>query len=138
VTYHASVQKIFVFVSVITALLCGCERTVNCPQIGTITRVVVHDYSKGAGTASDRTITDPEQIRNLVTFTNARRRVAQPTTYTMPMPRITATFYNNADYVGAIGAGPNFFFVSCIDGKGIRAATDTEIKEFKRLFADAE
>jgi hypothetical protein len=51
----------------------------------------------------------------------------------MPAPSVTAVFYNKADFVGAIGSGTNFFFVSCPSWKGIRNATDAEIADFKRL-----
>jgi hypothetical protein len=51
----------------------------------------------------------------------------------MPAPEITAVFYNGADFVGAIGAGSNFFFVSCSNRKGVRGASAAEIVEFKGL-----
>jgi hypothetical protein len=54
----------------------------------------------------------------------------------MPAPLITAAFYDKADFLGSIGAGPNFFFVSCPNWKGIRNATDGEVRDFKRLIGD--
>jgi hypothetical protein len=51
----------------------------------------------------------------------------------MPGPQTTATFYNGTDFVGAIGVGSNFFFVSCPSSKGVRRATAAEISDFKRL-----
>jgi hypothetical protein len=84
---------------------------------------------------SDRIITDPERIRHLVAFANARRGSSQPLD-TIPAPRVSATFYDGADYLGSIGAGPNFFFVSCPNWRGIRSASDVEIREFRRLAGD--
>jgi hypothetical protein len=78
-------------------------------------------------------ITDPERIHQLLVFANARRESFQPSLYTMPAPQQTAVFYNKSDFAGAIGAGPNFFFVSCSAWKGLRTADDAEIGEFKRL-----
>jgi hypothetical protein len=51
----------------------------------------------------------------------------------MPAPQVTAGFYNGTDFVGVIGAGSNFFFVSCPNWKGVRKATAAEIGDFERL-----
>jgi hypothetical protein len=56
----------------------------------------------------------------------------------MPAPQITAEFYNGIDFVGAIGAGPNFFFVSCVKWQGVREATGAEIGDFKRLIGSED
>ena len=53
----------------------------------------------------------------------------------MPAPPLTAAFYDQADFVGAMGAGPNFFFISCSQWKGVRGATEQEIGDFKSLVA---
>lgn len=55
--------------------------------------------------------------------------------YTMPAPQLTAAFYDRADFVGVFGAGPNFFFISCSQWKGVRDATEQEIGDFKSLVA---
>ena len=78
-------------------------------------------------------LTDPGRIRQLVAFANARLEVSQPAVSTMPAPSITATFYKDAHFVGAIGEGPNFFFVSCSHWKGIRNATVAEIVAFETI-----
>jgi hypothetical protein len=51
----------------------------------------------------------------------------------MPAPPVTATLYDKGDFFASIGAGANFFFVSCPSWKGIRNATDAELTDFKRL-----
>jgi hypothetical protein len=109
------------------------ERRGICAPIGLATRVVVYSQNK---TAPDRVITDPERIRQLTTFANARRKCWQPTTYTMPAPQITAAFYNKDAFLSEIGAGSNFFSVACPLWHGIRNATDPELKDFKWLIAD--
>lgn len=113
-------------------MLAGCpltEHTQTCAPINHATRVEV--FSEG--TIPDRVITDPEIIRQLSAFANARRDVSQPSLYTMPTPLVSAIFYNGSDLVASIGAGQDFFFVSCVDWKGIRKATGAESAEFKRL-----
>jgi hypothetical protein len=70
--------------------------------------------------------------------TPARRDVFQPQLYTIPTPRITATFYENAEFVGSIGEGPNFYFVSCPHWNGIRKASESEVSQFRRLVGDVE
>lgn len=113
-------------------MLASChltERTETCPPIDRATRVEV--FSEGI--TPDRVITDQERIRQLIAFANARREVSRPSLYTMPAPQVSAIFYNGSDFVASIGAGRDFFFVSCSNWKGIRHATDAELAAFKRL-----
>jgi len=109
----------------------------TCTPISGATRVVVHSWSQGTLTL-DYVITDAGRVHDLIAFTNARREVFKPSLYTMPAPETTATFYNGADFVGAIGAGSNFFFVSCPGWKGVRNATTAEIADFERLIGSAD
>jgi hypothetical protein len=72
--------------------LIGChpgERLGTCAPVQDATRVVIHVALDGNAQAADRILTDPEQIRQLIVFANARRDVFQPQLYTMPAPRIT-------------------------------------------------
>jgi hypothetical protein len=109
------------------------ERSGTCIPIGYATRVVISSQHQ---TVPDRVIIDPERIRHLTAFANARRKCSQPTTYTMPAPQTTATFYDKERFVAAIGSGPNFFFIACPNWRGIRKAADPELKDFKRLIGD--
>jgi hypothetical protein len=134
IVYDAAVRTIYVFALGVAALLSGCHsarRSGTCGPIDAAIRVVVHSSLQGAST-QDRIITDPEQVRQLVAFANARRDCSQPFD-TMPAPRLTATFYGTSSFLGSIGAGPNFFFVSCPNGKGIRTASVSEVGDFSRL-----
>jgi len=105
------------------------ERSGTCAPIQGVTRIVMHT---GRG-EEDRIIADPDRIRQLTSFANARREVAQPQFYTLPAPTRTVAFYRNNEFVCAIGDGPNFFFVSCPKWKGIRDAKMPEIQDFDRL-----
>lgn len=118
------------------------ETSGTCVPISGATRAVVQ--SEGIP-RSGYTIADPVHVRDLIAFANARREVSRPSLSTMPAPEITAVFYNGTDFVGAIGAGSNFFFVSCSfffvscsNWKGVRGATAAEIAEFKRLIGSAD
>jgi hypothetical protein len=116
----------------------GChsaERSGACAPVRSATRVEVRISAHEGIPNSEYAITDPERVRQLIAFANGRRSVSQPSLYTMPAPHLTAAFYDQADFVGAIGAGPNFFFVSCSEWKGVRDATEDEIEDFKRLIA---
>jgi len=113
------------------------ERSGTCVPISGATRVVVQSSSQGTP-RSDYVITDPVRVRDLIAFANARREVSKPSLSTMPAPQITAAFYNGTDFVGAIGARSNFFFVSCPNWKGVREATAAEIGDFKRLIGSAD
>ena len=53
----------------------------------------------------------------------------------MPAPTVNAVLYDKGEFVGSIGAGPNFFFRSGTNWKGIRNATTTEIDDFTRLIS---
>ncbi len=121
--------------------LIGChpgERLGTCAPVQGATRVVIHFAQDGNAQRTDRIVTDPDHIRQLILFANARRDVLQPELYTMPAPRITATFYEDAAFVGSIGEGPNFFFVSCPQWHGIRKASESEVSQFKRLIGNVE
>ena len=113
------------------------EHSGTCTPISGATRVVVQSWSQGTP-PPDYVITDAGRVHDLIAFANSRREVSKPSLYTMPAPQITATFYNGTDFVGAIGAGSNFFFVSCPNWKGVREATAAEIGDFKRLIGSAD
>jgi hypothetical protein len=123
-----------------TIVLGAChstERSGTCVPISGATRAVVQSSSQRSP-RSDYVIIDPVRVRDLIAFANARREVSRPSLSTMPAPEITAVFYNGTDSVGAIGAGSNFFFVSCQNWKGVREATAAEIAEFRRLIGRTE
>jgi hypothetical protein len=113
------------------------EQSGTCTPISGATRVVVHSWSQGTPPV-DYLITDPTRVHDLTVFANARREVSRPSLSTMPAPQITAALYNGTDFAGAIGAGSNFFFVSCPSWKGVREATAAEIGDFKRLIGSAD
>jgi hypothetical protein len=78
-------------------------------------------------------VTDPDRIRKLITFANARREASRPTRSPMPTPRLSVALYDKTKFVGAIGSGSNFLYVGCPDWEGNRPATEPEVAEFERL-----
>lgn len=112
------------------------DRSRTCASINAATQVVVHFTADGTRATSDIIITDPERIHQLIAFVNARRRVSQPQTYTMPSPQITATFYEKGRFVVMMGCGQNYLSVACAHWHGLRRATDAEIRDFKQLIRD--
>jgi hypothetical protein len=137
--YDFLVRKFKLFILACVMVMGGChstERSGACAPVSTVTRVIVRIASHEGVPNSEYVITDPERVRQLIAFANERRRVSQPSLYTMPAPVLTAAFYDQADFLGAIGAGPNFFFVSCSEWRGVRGdATEDEIGDFKRRIA---
>jgi hypothetical protein len=132
-------NKFSLFALACTIVMGAChsaERSGTCVPISSATRVVVQSSSQGTP-LSDYVITDPVRLHELIVFANVRREVSQPSLSTMPAPQVTAVFYNGTDFVGALGVGSNFFFVSCPNWKGVRKATESEIDDFKRLTGSA-
>jgi hypothetical protein len=95
--------------------------------------VVVRINSTGSVEAHEYSIIDQKQIQQLVSFANDRRDAFRPSLYTMPAPTTTAAFYDNDDLISVVGSGPNFFFVSCSNWRGIRSAKELELITFQSL-----
>jgi hypothetical protein len=111
--------------------VCRMEHSQLCPAIGAVTRVVILDEEG----RTIRTFTEAEQIARLTTFANARRKSTKPW-YDMPAPQISASFYNNSQFLCDLGSGSNFFSVACPNWSGIRPASGVELSEFKHLIGD--
>lgn len=132
VRYHADVLRSPFRLLVLLMAVAGCHSTSpGCGSIEASNRVVIHEN----GHLPDRDITDPVQIASLTVFANARRNCSNPTTYTMPAPQTNAIFYRDSAYLGALGAGSNFFFVACPRGSGLRPASADELATFARLLS---
>ena len=121
----------------LATLLGACRYPVDhpgaCALINGATRAVVTIYHQENTSTSEYVITDSKRIDKLVDFANARRDSAQPTLYTMPSSTLDVAFYHKAAFLGLLGSGRNFFFVSCDNWKGIRTASGAELQEFKQL-----
>jgi hypothetical protein len=133
VSYHANVLKSRQLLLVVLLAAAGCRGTsVDCGPIEASNRVTIH----ADGRLPDREVTASRQIASLVAFANSRRSCSKPTTYTMPAPRTSVTFYRDSTFLGALGAGSNFFSVACPKGNGIRPASSDELSSFAQLIND--
>ena len=103
------------------------EGSATCPPIGIATRVIIS--TTGTIAAPDRAVTDPERIRQLTAFANARRKCSWSGLDVPASPRTEAVFYDKDDFLGAIGSGSNFFSVRCSSWSGTRHATDVELRD---------
>jgi hypothetical protein len=128
---------LMIFVALPTACHRSNELRGTCAPIADASRAQVRSWGKDARVI-EYVISDPQQIHKLLDFANARREVSQPTLSTMPVPNVSAAFFDKNVFVGSIGSGSNFFFVSCANWKGTRAATLAELTEFQRLIAEAK
>jgi hypothetical protein len=109
-------------------LLAGCHaNSIDCGQITQSNRIVIHESG-----ASDHEITNSAQIASLQSFANARRECSTPID-TMPASKMTASFYRDSKFLGALGEGSNFFVVACSKGRGVRPATSSELAGFSKL-----
>jgi hypothetical protein len=77
------------------------------PLLGPITRVEVIDLSG----KTLRTIDDPEEVRRLVEFVDGHRHGWKWDSgwFGIPVPQLTADFYNGSKFQGHFGVGPGFF-----------------------------
>jgi hypothetical protein len=83
------------------------------------------------------TITDSVRIAEITAFVNARRSDWGTLGFGVPIPRISAKFYEHANDrtpLAHFGAGPGFFESSHYIGDfAAKRATKDEIREFLRL-----
>lgn len=109
-------------------------QTKICDTIHAATRIDI-EHLHSSTIVTDRVITDPQQIRQLIAFFNERREASR-TIADEPIEHTTALFYADKTFVGAIGSGPNFFNVRCPSWSGTRKARAQELEEFNRLVGD--
>ncbi len=122
-------------ISLLLISLLQCDsnyRKVTCKPIDHATRVIVSGLEPAY---SDYSITDPDRIRKILAFTNARPEGSNARYATPVQAPISAAIYDGSNFVGAFGVGSNFFTLICKEGKGARDATQAEVEEFKRLIA---
>jgi hypothetical protein len=129
-------RKSIYVVLMCTGLATACHRS-PAEKYGTCAPIARASSAQVTGLgATEYVINDPEQIRKLLAFANARSEVSQPTLSTMPAHNVSVTFFVANGFASSIGAGSNFFFVSCTNWKGTRAATPEELTGFHELLTE--
>jgi hypothetical protein len=78
-----------------------------------------------------RRVEDLETIGRILEIANQRRTVSKTMDINLPASGITAIFYCKSEFLTAMGAGRDFLFVSCPNGRQIRSATEAEINEVR-------
>jgi hypothetical protein len=120
-------------VLICTGLATACHRS-PAEKYGTCASIARASSAHVTGLGATKYfINDPEQIRKLLAFANARREVSQPILSTMPAPNINVTFFVAN---GFAGLGPTSSSLAVLTGKVGRAATPEELAEFHKLFSE--
>ena len=111
------------------ALFCGCGG-ISFPELRGVTKAEVRTNQNEL----IREISDPEQIRQLVTFVNARRTGWGDRFDGVPVPERVVNFYEGNEFRGHFGWGKDFFETQR-DNRGFfsREANPEEVKEFRRI-----
>ena len=111
------------------ALFCGCGGE-SFPELKGVTKAEVR-------TNRDeliKEISDPEQIRRLVAYVNARRTGWSTRFDGVPVPGRVVNFYEGDKFVGHFGWGRDFFETQRDDrGFFSREADSEEVREFQHI-----
>ena len=75
------------------------------PPLGSITRVEIRDLNG----KTLRVIDDPTEVQRLVEYVDDHRHGWGGSWVGVPVPQVTAEFYNGAEFQGHFGVGPGFF-----------------------------
>ena len=113
----------------------GCGGAVF-PELKGVTRVEVTTNHN----VVIKEISDPEQIRQLVAFVNARRAGWDSRFDGVPVPERVVNFYEGQTFKGHVGWGDDFFETQR-DGRGpySREAGPEEVRDLERiLIGDVE
>jgi hypothetical protein len=111
------------------ALLCGCGGA-TMPELRGVTRAEVR-------TNRDlliKEVSDPEQLRQLVAFVNARRAGWGSRFDGVPVPERVVNFYEGETFKGHVGWG-RYFFETQRDDRGpfSREATPEEVGDLESI-----
>jgi hypothetical protein len=116
----------FISLMVALALFCGCGG-VSFPELQGVTRAEVRTNHNEL----IKEISDPEQIRRLVEFVNARRTGWGARIDGVPVPRHVVNFYEGEEFAGHFGWGRDFFETQR-DSRGF-FSREADPKEFQRI-----
>jgi hypothetical protein len=102
----------------------GDER--EFPKLGQVTRIrVVDNMDQEIGTE----ITDRQKIEKITEFVDARRSGWTKPWYGIPVPGVSADFYDGSTFKGHFGVGINFFETNRYNF-WFKAASPSEIQQF--------
>jgi hypothetical protein len=101
----------------------------NFPSLGHVTRISVvgSDASKPLVM-----ITDPKKISRIVMFVDSHRKGWEAPRYGIPVPAVTAEFFDGTEFKGHFGAGRGFFETQ---REGVFRSQDASPAEVHRFLA---
>jgi hypothetical protein len=119
----------FIALTAALALFCNCG-AVSFPELHGVTRAEIRTNHNELA----KEIYDPEQIKQLLAFVNARRAGWGTRIDGVPVPRHVVNFYEGGEFKGRLGWGRDFFETQR-DNRGFfsREADPEEVKEFERI-----
>jgi len=102
---------------------------ITYPRLGKVTRTKVRTRSGRAL----KTVTAREQLDKVVAFVDGQRTGWERPWSGIPVPQVTAEFYDGATFKGHFGVGPGFFETHREGDFASKSATAAECAAFLRL-----
>lgn len=120
-------MKVLASFFILTALV-GCKgQTRAFPVLGPVTVVTIVGRD---GSRPISTISDAQSISQIVAFVDSHRTSWGTPWYGIPVPVLTAEFYNGTDFKGSFGVGENFLETQRDGGFFSQSASAKEIQCF--------
>jgi hypothetical protein len=117
----------------LAGIAAGCARSVPAyPPLDGVTRVEVQVRVSGRDTVVAN-IVDPDSVRRITTFLNARRAGWERPWYGIPVPIVVANFYRGGEFMGHVGSGSSFLETQREDDFSSRPASAEEVAAFNAL-----
>jgi hypothetical protein len=113
------------------AAACG-GKVPSYPPLDGVTRVDVRVRLNGHDTTV-ASIADPDSIRRIVAFVNARRDGWERPWYGIPVPIVVANFYRGSEFMGHVGSGASFLETQREGDFSSRPASTEEVAAFNSL-----
>jgi hypothetical protein len=98
--------------------------------LGSVTGVTV---SGPGGSKELVKITDPQAVTQIVAFVDSRRKGWETPWYGIPVPTVTAEFFDGAQFKGSFGSGTNFFETQREGVFCSQSASPSEVRRFLDL-----
>ncbi len=104
-------RRLFIVLLIASATVAGCclgPWGTTYPPLGPVTRIEVKDDRKDDHV---HVIDDPAEVQRVVEFVNGHRRGWGWLSdwAGVPVPQVSAYFYNGTEFKGHFGVGPGFF-----------------------------
>jgi hypothetical protein len=116
---------------IVLMALAGCgNRTRQFPSLGSVTSIIVSGHDRSKPLAK---IIDERAISEIVFFVDAHRDGWDTPWFGIPVPVVTAEFYDGAKFKGSFGVGQNFIEVQRDGGFFSQNVPAGEVRRFLDL-----